>query len=57
LFSETTGPIGTKLGMNVICTFLSKVTFLLLMEYTRERRGPKVSKREFTVFVCGEFIF
>jgi len=41
LFFETTGPIGTKLGRNVHW----KVLFCIDRKYTKERTGPKVSKR------------
>ena len=44
LFSETTGAIGTKLGMNVLCMFLSKLTFLLLIEYMRKKRPKGVKE-------------
>jgi len=44
LFSETTGPIGTKLGMNVLCMFLSKV-FVIDGIHKRKKRPKGVKER------------
>ena len=59
-FSETTGPIGTKLGRNVLWKSgisSKKCMFFVNQRYMKETRGPNVSKGMLSVFVCGAFIF
>ena len=59
-FSETTGPIGTKLGRYVHWKVPNKVyVFVVDQKYTIETRVPKVSKRvcpymgiNYLLFIC-----
>jgi hypothetical protein len=59
-FSETTGPIETKLGTNVRWMFM--FMFFVDQKYTKETRGPKVSKSvypyiyEYKLFIVHLFL-
>ena len=56
-FSETNGPIGTKLGRNVHWMIL-KVFFLLVhSEIHYRNKRPEGAKKGFSVFISGLFYF